>query len=220
MPDGEWWSGADRQAGRIALSLLEHYDYCPRQAALIHIDGRYVDNVETLRGTFAHERVHTPTPPPYKPPAGSRIVTGMPVWSDSLGLYGICDAVEMAPATLVPVEHKVGRYVAGGPADVQAAAQALCLREMQQDREVPHAAVYSYADRRRHRVELTTALTGQVHAVAELATEMLGRTLLPPAVNDRRCRRCSLEPDCLPLLTARPPTVDLFDPQPLGRWDD
>ena len=189
----------------MPLSILEHYAFCPRQAALIHVDQLYVDNLDTARGTAAHERVHTPTPPPYRPARGVRILTGIPVWSDRLRLYGICDAVELAPTQVVPVEHKVGRYLPGGPADLQAAAQALCLREMQDERSVPYAAVFSYADRRRHRVELTDDLTARVADTARLAGEMLRVPVLPPAVDDRRCRRCSLEPDCLPALVAHPP---------------
>jgi len=192
------WPGADDHAGRIALSALEHYDYCPRQAALIHLDGVYTDNLDTTRGTLAHERVHTPTPPPYRPPAGTRILTGVPVWSDRLGLYGICDAVELTGTTIVPVEHKIGRYKPAGPADVQAAAQALCLRETQ-PLQVPHAAVFSYTDRRRHHIELTDSLLQRVEDIAALAHAMLREARLPDAVNDSRCTRCSLKHDCLPV---------------------
>lgn len=219
MPAATWWPGGDDCAGRIPLSALEHYAYCPRQAALIHVDGVYDDNSDTVRGTLAHETVHTPSPPPRSRADGPRLVTGMPVWSERLNLYGICDGVEITGRRVVPVEHKIGPYVAGGPADVQAAGQALCLREML-DADVPHAEVFSHTDRRRHRVQLTDALVARVERIAAELLDILADTALPPAVNDKRCRRCSLRHDCLPTLVADPPGGDLFTPRPLGAWRD
>jgi CRISPR-associated exonuclease Cas4 len=142
------------------------------------------------------------------------------VWSARLGLYGICDAVEVTATTAVPVEHKVGRYVPGGPADVQAAAQAICLSEMQDDLAVPHAAVFSYADRRRHTVPLTDDLLARVEHTTEAIRAVLRADRLPAAVEDRRCRACSLRDDCLPGLDpAVVADTDLFAVRPLGNWD-
>lgn len=218
MPAPPWWPGGDDQAGRIPLSALEHYAYCPRQAALIHVDGVYDDNADTVRGTLAHEAVHRPSPVLRAEVAGSRIMTGVPVWSERLGLYGICDAVEVSSSSIVPVEHKIGPYLPGGPADVQAAAQAACLREML-DIPVPHAAVFSHRDRRRHRVALTEALLARVETIAVQLGAVLTDMTLPAAVNDGRCPRCSLRQDCLPTLVADPGHIDAFLPQPLGFWE-
>ncbi|MCM3922080.1 CRISPR-associated protein Cas4 [Frankia sp. AiPs1] len=211
------WLNGDSQAGRLPLSALEHHAYCPRQAALIHLDGVFTDNVDTARGDVAHARVHSPSPA-IPLPRGSRVrqITGMQVWSDRHGLYGICDVVEFTASSAVPVEHKVGRYLPDGPADLQAGAQALCLREML-TLDVPYAEVFSHADRRRHRVELTDQLTDRIlHAAAQMRTILAGNRL-PTAVPDRRCRRCSLADDCLPALTASR-TLDPFTPRPAGHW--
>ncbi len=217
----QWWPGGDQQAGRIPLSALEHYAYCPRQAALIHLDSVFTDNIDTVRGNIAHDRVHQPSPPARASKGtGIRMVTGVPVWSDQLGLYGICDVIELTADSAVPIEHKVGRYVAGGPADVQAAAQAICLREMLTC-DVPHAEVFSHADRRRHRIELTNTLLARVAAVAESFRSVLRSDRLPDAVADRRCRNCSLRSDCLPdLVASRVDQVDIFVPRQLGDWHD
>ncbi|WP_131764964.1 CRISPR-associated protein Cas4 [Candidatus Protofrankia californiensis] len=140
------WPGGDVHADRITLSALEHYAYCARQAALIHLDGVFTDNVDTARGTIAHSRVHADPARQRSPvPAGGRLLTGVHVWSDRLGLYGVCDTVQITRTSLIPIEHKVGRYVPDGPADLQAAAQALCLAEMQ-TLPVPHAVVYSFTE--------------------------------------------------------------------------
>lgn len=62
MTADRWWPGADTQANRVALSALEHHRYCPRQAALIHLDGIFTDNVDTVRGNVAHANVHRAPP--------------------------------------------------------------------------------------------------------------------------------------------------------------
>jgi len=88
---------------------------------------------------------------------GMRQHFAVPVWSVILGLYCRCDVIELGNGVAVPVEHKIGSYQPGGPADVQAAAQALCLREML-DIDVPYAQVFTHADRRRQKVVLTNEL--------------------------------------------------------------
>ena len=90
----------------------------------------FADDARTVSGTLAHQNVHEMKNPAARSEAATRILTGVPVWSDRLGLDGICDAIEISPGTALPVEHKIFPYVPGGPADVQAAAQALCLAEM------------------------------------------------------------------------------------------
>jgi CRISPR-associated exonuclease Cas4 len=201
MAAGLWWPDGDTDAGRIPLAALEHADYCLRQAALIHIDGVFLDDARTVRGTLAHQNVHELKNPAPRSRVGTRIVTGVPVWSDRLGLYGICDAVEMSATSVLPIEHKIGPYHPGGPADVQAAAQALCLAEML-SMDVPTACVFSHADRRRHRVEITAALSCRVEELVNTLRVVLAMPRLPEAVHGPRCRRCSLRHDCLPKLVS------------------
>lgn len=220
MTSGRWWPGGDSQVDRVALSALEHHAYCARQAALIHLDGVFTDNVDTTRGNVAHSRVHAEPARHRAPvPAGGRHLTGVQVWSERLGLYGVCDVVEVTRTQVVPIEHKVGRYVPGGPADIQAAAQAICLAEMQ-TRPVPHAVVYSYAERRRHTVDLTADLVWRVESTAEAVRATLAGPALPRAAADRRCHACSLRADCLPDLDPKNAAdTDLFLPRPLGLWE-
>jgi CRISPR-associated exonuclease Cas4 len=210
-----WWPDGDSHAGRIPLSALEHHAYCPRQAALIHLDGVFTDDINTTRGQLAHERVDRPGIRASAAP-GFRQHYAVPVWSAELGLYGRCDVVEIGRGRAIPVEHKVGHHRPGGPADVQVAAQALCLREML-DLEVPHGEVFTHADRRRHRVDLTDDLITTVHTTVVALRTVLTEPRLPPPVTDHRCRRCSLLEDCLPRALTRP--TDPYTPRPLGNWD-
>ena len=201
MDPGLWWPDGDTGAGKIPLSALEHADYCLRQAALIQVDGVFADDARTVSGILAHQNVHELKNPAGRSEAATRILTGVPVWSHRLGLYGICDAIEISPDAALPVEHKIGPYIPGGPADVQAAAQALCLAEML-GTDVPAACVFSHADRRRHLVPVTLALTSRVEETVTAVRTALGTAQLPEAVYDRRCRRCSLRHDCLPRLAS------------------
>ncbi len=213
---------ADFTAGRLLISALEHFAYCPRQAALIHLDGTFTDDVRTTQGSLAHQSVDTPNhsrrplPPPER---GIRRVTALPVWSAQYGLYGICDVVEFTTSGVpAPVEHKVGPYRDRGPSDIQVAAQAMCLTEML-GVNVMTGYIYSYADRRRHPVPITAALLERTHQVIDDTRAMLTRADLPLPVSDHRCRRCSLQEECLPALTST--TVNrLFIPLPLGTWGD
>jgi CRISPR-associated protein Cas1 len=140
-----------------------------------------------VSGTLAHQNVHKLKNPLPKSETGSRMITGVPVWSERLALYGICDAVEITGAAVLPVEHKIGPYVPGGPADLQAAAQAAGLAEML-GTSVPAACVFSYADRRRHRVEVTPALISRIEELhrhprspADITPSRSGaRPALPP----------------------------------------
>lgn len=113
---------------QVPLSALEHFDYCPRQAGLILLEDGYADDAATIRGTLLHQRVHEPG---QDTRAGLQTLRALPVWHEALGLTGVCDVVEIHPdGKIFPVEHKSGDYHPGGPADVQLAAQAMCLEEM------------------------------------------------------------------------------------------
>lgn len=208
---------ADRGRREVPLSALEHYDYCRRQAALIHVEGVWSESADTVRGDLSHTAVDLPG---IQQRRGLTVVRSLPVWSDEHGLRGICDVVESEAGTAAPVEYKVGRYLPGGPAELQLGGQALCLIES--GFAVPTGYIYSVAERRRHAVPITADLLDRVVRAAAAVRELLAVVSLPEARNDARCRKCSLREDCLPELSdrRRQRTPDLFTPQPLGRWRD
>lgn len=201
----------------IALSALEHHAYCPRQAGLIHLDQVWSENVHTVRGDLAHHAVDLPGT---STRGGVRSVRSLPVSSHEHQLHGICDLVDFKGTQATPIEYKIGRHRPGSAADIQLAGQALCLREVGFD--VPVGYVYSAADRRRHRVDITDDLIAATLAVVADLRRILTSRRLPPAVTGRRCRRCSLKDDCLPELTDNPNRLDstMFVPADQGRWRD
>jgi CRISPR-associated exonuclease Cas4 len=205
------------EVGIIPLSALEHFAYCDRQAALIHVEGVWSENAETVRGDLSHRAVDLPG---VSAKTGMSVVRSLPVWSDIHGLSGVCDVVEFRGRTATPVEYKVGRYSPAGPAELQLGGQAVCLIEA--GFEVPIGYVYSVAERRRHAVIIDAELVDRVVSAAAAARAVLQSRALPAARNDSRCRRCSLRDDCLPELTNGRPTAppNLFTPKPLGAWHD
>jgi CRISPR-associated exonuclease Cas4 len=177
----------------VLISAIEHYSYCPRQCALIHVEQTYDENVYTVRGTLAHERVHAGV----ETASGDvRIKRDVPLWSDRLRIRGKADLVEFRPEGPYPVEYKVGRR-RGKHADLQLCAQALCLEEML-GVTVPLGAIYSHRERRRHEIEIDAELRRQTIAVIEEIRVLLRSQQLPPVLKDARCRRCSLKDACLP----------------------
>lgn len=205
----------------IPLSALQHWAYCPRQCALIHLEQAFDDNVHTLRGQAVHKRVDQTGVETAK---GVRVEHALPLWHDSLGLLGKADVVEFDRAGHpYPVEYKHGsRHKAADIAacdDLQLAAQALCLESMT-GFAVPEGAIYYASSKRRRVVPIDAALRAQVQQVMDAVRRMLQAQQLPPpltgATAAQRCRGCSLHERCQPeagqsALLQRA-NIDLFDP--------
>lgn len=177
----------------VPISALEHWSYCPRQCGLIHVEQTFDENVYTIRGRIAHERVDSEE---VTSEGGVALLRGVPLWSDRLGLRGKADVVELRSEGPYPVEYKVGRR-RGRHADLQLCAQALCLEEMLSV-SVPRGAVYYGATRRRQEVTFALPLRSETLAAVEAVRAMLAAQALPKAVNDARCGTCSLFDSCLP----------------------
>lgn len=198
----------------ISISALQHYAYCPRQCALIHVEQAFADNVHTARGQAVHRLVDTPG---YEFKAGIKVERALPLWSDRLGLIGKADLVEFHPdGTVFPVEFKHGRKREKIHDDIQVAAQAMCLEDMLHV-VVPCGAIYHASSRRRREVAITPELRKTVENMVVAIRLMIERHTLPPPVHDARCRECSLKDLCQPATfsdTARLKRLqdDLFTP--------
>jgi CRISPR-associated exonuclease Cas4 len=180
----------------IMISALQHYGYCPRQCALIHMEQAFAENVHTLRGRFEHERVDQMR---HEVSAGVRVEYSLPVWSQRLGLTGRCDVVEFHPdGSVYPVEYKHGKRKRWMNDDLQLAAQALCLEETL-GRTVAKGAIYHQQSRRRREVVIDASLRQAVETAAREVHRLLAERKLPPPVDDpRRCPECSLRDICQP----------------------
>lgn len=184
----------DKADDPIMISALEHWSYCPRQCALIHVEQTFDENLYTLRGRAVHKKVDEPK---VEEQAGMRIERALPLWSKNFGLVGKGDVVEFHGETPYPVEYKHGPHREQEHDDLQLCAQALCLEEMT-GQSVPRGAIYHHSSRKRREVEFTAALRARVVEVTEAIRAMLKTTRLPPPVNDHRCTHCSLQESCMP----------------------
>lgn len=188
------WSDEDW----IPISALQHYSYCPRQCALIHVDQVWADNAYTLRGKWSHERVDLER---VSSARSYPVATALPVWSDRLGLIGKCDAVEFRGGVPYPVEFKLGRSATRRWIHdaIQLAAQALCLEEMF-GVLVPEGAVFHVQSHRRRLVRIGEDLKRRVVTLVHEVRAMIREGVVPPPVYDARCRACSLRSVCMPEL--------------------
>lgn len=179
----------------IAISALQHWSYCPRQCALIHVEQAFADNVYTARGQAAHSMVDQPGA---ENKATVRIERGMPLWSERLGLIGKADLVEFdAAGAPYPIEYKHGPRRQHIHDDIQLAAQAMCLEEMT-GKPVVVGAIYHFSSRRRREVKIVSGLRAAVERAIGKVRVLLATGVLPPPVNDARCRHCSLIDLCQP----------------------
>jgi CRISPR-associated exonuclease Cas4 len=184
----------------VLISALEHWAYCPRQCALIHVEQTFDENIYTLRGRMEHERAHEEA---VEWQGETRIERALPLWSKRLGLVGKADVVEFHGDAPYPVEYKHGARRQRLAADMQLCAQALCLEEMI-GQEVPKGAIFHQASRRRREVIFDESLRRQVEEAVVAVRGLLASTQLPAAVNDARCPECSLIESCMPSVVAQP----------------
>lgn len=185
---------SDAPQPRLMISALEHYAYCPRQCALIHVEQSYEENVYTLRGNRDHRRVDEAETELRE---GVRVERGLPLYSDALGLTGRADVVEFDDGTPFPIEYKHGEQREHRPGRIQLCAQALCLEEML-DRDVPTGALYHTGSHRRQEVPFTDELRAETRDVIDAVRTQLQEQDVPPPVNDDRCPPCSLQTVCMP----------------------
>jgi CRISPR-associated exonuclease Cas4 len=179
----------------VMLSALQHYVYCPRQCALIHVEQVWDENLYTLRGQRVHDKVDIPDSEIVE---GVRVERALPLWSHKLGLTGIADLVEFSlDGTPYPVEYKSGSKKPRKADDVQLCAQAICLEEMFQ-RPVPLGAIYHAASKRRREVKLDETLRSLVVQTTQNVRSLIALGKLPAPVADQRCPDCSLIDACMP----------------------
>ncbi len=192
------WQEDERDS--VMISALEHYSYCPRQCALIHMEQVFEENIHTMRGHIAHERVDEPIA---RQEHAQRVERGLPLWSRTLGLVGRADVVEFHGITPYPVEYKVGKRRQWQYEAIQVCAQALCLEEMFHQ-EVPRGAIYYCRSRIRREITFDEPLRLAVAMATEATRLLLQKEQLPPAVCDQRCVQCSLKDVCLPEVLHQP----------------
>ena len=189
----------------IPISALQHAVYCLRQAALIHLERLWADNLFTAEGHVLHAVADK---------GGSRRVRGLRrvmslrLASQRLNIAGVADVVEFLPGpegeTPFPMEYKRGKPKLHRADEVQLCAQALCLEEMT-GQPAPQGAVFYAQTKRRVTVPFDAGLRDLTESTAaELAEVFASLVTPPPTPHKSRCRACSLIDLCRPEAVSRP----------------
>jgi len=183
------------EADYIMLSALQHYLYCPRQCALIHLEQIWAENQYTAEGRVLHERSDSGQS---QQQGRVRIVRTLPIYSQRLGLSGQADVVEFhADGTVFPVEYKRGKPKKDRCDEVQLFAQALCLEEMLNVR-INNGALFYGQKKRRHDVGFDAELRDLTERTITRVHDLLQSGITPKAEYSKKCDHCSLLASCLP----------------------
>ena len=181
------------------LSALQHYAFCPRQCALIHLEQVWQENSHTLLGKILHEKAHNGS---RRMREGVKIVTDLELHSIRLGLHGRADVVEFHQSDAdwkpYPVEYKKGPLRKNfEPDTIQLCAQAMCLEEML-DVHIQEGAIFYGEAKRRHVVILDKVLRRRTEEIIRAVRQMLENGRTPPPTRMPQCNSCSLKELCLP----------------------
>ena len=200
IPEEDW----------LQLSGLQHFVFCRRQWALIHIENQWAENFRTVDGSLMHENAHDQG---FRESRGDvLIVRGLAVHSTRLGVSGQCDVVECHrdPDGITlrdregtwrpyPVEYKRGRPKDGQADELQLCAQAMCLEEMLCC-AVPEGALYYGETRRRLEIQFAPDLRSKVQDDLAEMHELYRRRYTPKVKPSKGCNACSLKDLCVPKL--------------------
>lgn len=201
----------------LQLSGLQHFAFCRRQWALIHIEQQWAENYRTAEGSILHEHAHDSASRESR--GAVKITRGMYIRSAELGVSGQCDVVEFrrddsgVPISgwegkwrPFPVEYKHGAPKVSDADRLQLCAQAMCLEEMLCC-PVPQGALFYGEIKRREIVDCTPELRERVRGTLEEMHALYRSGHTPKVKPSKSCNACSLKPLCLPALM-RQGTVD------------
>lgn len=192
----------------IMISGIQHFAYCKRQWALIHVEHQWEQNLYTVKGDIVHEKVDDPF---LMESRGNLIIArSVPVHSELLGCYGIADLVEYHRSDegikiagkegcyrLYPIEYKAGKPKDDNIDKVQLCLQAMCFEEMHET-SVPEGAIYYAKTRKREGVVFTQKLREQAQKLLKEMHNLISNSITPLPSYAKICDHCSLYNICLP----------------------
>lgn len=199
-----------REEEFLPLSGLQHFAFCRRQWALIHLEGQWAENFRTTDGALMHDAAHNSA---LRETRGDLIITrGVAVFSRTLGVSGQCDVLEFHRSGRgvalsgrdgtwlpFPVEYKRGRPNERTGDTLQLCGQAMCLEEMLCC-SIPEGALYYGEPRRRTPVSFTQELRQEVRRTLLEMHDLARRGHTPKVKPSKACGACSLKELCLPVL--------------------
>lgn len=194
----------------LMLSGIQHFQFCKRQWALIHVEQQWEENVRTIEGQYLHQKADQPF---IREKRGNKlIVRAMPIKSNELKITGICDVVEFikdrngvkingaeGKYTAYPIEYKRGKPKMSDADILQLTAQAMCLEEMLLC-EINMGYVFYHEIKHRVEVPLTDDYKNKVRLIVTEMYEYYQRNYTPKVKTGSFCKNCSLQDICLPKL--------------------
>ncbi|MBX4261555.1 CRISPR-associated protein Cas4 [Clostridium estertheticum] len=194
----------------LLLSGIQHFEFCKRQWALIHIEQQWQENLRTIEGEILHEKTHDDT---VKEKRGDIIISrGMKIFSHTLGTTGTCDVVELHKDSdgvnifgrtgkykPVPVEYKRGKPKEDESDVLQLCAQAMCIEEMLLCK-IPEAYLFYGETKRRLKIIFDNELRDHVKIIFKEMHELYDRRYTPKVKISKSCKACSLTEVCMPKL--------------------
>jgi len=194
----------------LALSGLQHFAFCRRQWALIHIEQQWEDNYLTTAGSLEHDRAHDYSESETR--GSLLIMRDLRVFSRRLGITGACDVVEFRQSEAgvplhgrsgtwlpYPVEYKHGAPKQTDADRLQLCAEAMCLEEMLAC-AIPEGALFYQQTRHRERVSFDESLRNRIVTMTGEMHDLFARGHTPKVRPSKACRACSLRDVCLPKL--------------------
>ena len=194
----------------IMLSGIQHFAFCRRQWALIHIEQQWEENYKTTAGELMHKKAHEEGS--FEKRGDLLVTRGLRIASHELGFSGQCDVVEFhqdkngitvfgydGKWSLIPVEYKHGRPKEHNADELQICAQAICLEEMFQTR-IDEGFLYYGENRRRSKVIFGADLRNEVKNISNEMHELFHKGYTPKVKPSKQCKACSLENLCVPKL--------------------
>lgn len=205
----------------LQLSGIQHFAFCRRQWALIHIEMQWKENLRTVEGQILHENAHNPE---MNEKRGNVIVVrAMPVHSRKMGVSGECDVVEFHKSDKgahingregvympVPVEYKRGEPKSDNIDILQLAAQALCLEEMFCT-DINYGYIYYGETRHRLKVDFDDEIRNEVVKLFEEMHLYYKRGYTPKVKISKKCNACSLKNLCVPVLNKNKSVAEYID---------